>query len=156
MTGSFEEILNLKSDGTLCVSAIIFDEEGRILLGLRNYRKKIGDSYVPNPLWTTPGGRTEKEETVGDSLIREALEETGLAVTPVEYWGTVPAYMNADILHVFLCEYRGIPSRMEPDKFEKWNWFMIDEIPMNFINTHLLGNLRGLIKQSPILKGRRI
>ncbi len=133
----FNHILKLPGDGTLCTSALIFNGEGKILLGLRHYKKKWEGELIANSLWTTPGGRTDEGETVGNCLLRETLEETGLHIKPVEYWGKLPAARDIDVLHVFRCEYEGEPKNMEPEKFGSWEWFSPSEIPENFINPHL-------------------
>lgn len=136
-------ILTLPGDGILCTSAVIFNSEGKILLGLRHYKKKWEGELVANSLWTTPGGRTDEGETVGDCLVRESFEETGLQVTPVEYLGKLPAAREIDVLHVFRCECEGNPKNMEPEKFSSWGWFLPEEIPENFINPHLKTMLLG-------------
>ncbi len=52
------------------VSAVIFDEDGRVLLQQR----------TDNGLWGLPGGAVEFGESVLDALHREVREETGLAI----------------------------------------------------------------------------
>lgn len=137
MSFSLEQALAIPGDGIHCTSALILNNEGKILLGLRHYKKKWEGELITNSLWTTPGGRTDEGERVGDCLIRETFEETGLKVAPIEYWGELPAAREIDRLHVFTCSYEGEPENMEPEKFEAWKWFAIDEIPENFINPHL-------------------
>ncbi len=137
MSTTLEQALTIPGDGVHCTAAVVFNDEGKVLLGLRHYKKKWEGELVSNSLWTTPGGRTDEGETVGDCLIRESLEETGLKVTPVEYLGELPAAREIDTLHVFRCMCEGEPRLMEPEKFETWKWFAIDEIPENFINPHL-------------------
>jgi len=56
-------------------SAIIEDNEGRILLT---------QSPKWNNKWTLPGGHIEPGESFADAAIREAEEETGLKVKPVD------------------------------------------------------------------------
>jgi mutator protein MutT len=55
------------------VGAVIFDEEGRVLLVRRGKPPLEG-------AWTLPGGRTEPGETAEAAVVREVLEETGLTV----------------------------------------------------------------------------
>lgn len=142
---TLEQTLKLPGDGVLCTSALIFNKEGKIFLGLRHYQKKWEGELVSNSLWTTPGGRTDEGETVGECLVRESLEETGLRVIPVEFLGEFPGARAMDRLLAFRCEYVGDPKNMEPEKFERWDWFDIKDIPDNFINPHvremLLANL---------------
>jgi ADP-ribose pyrophosphatase YjhB (NUDIX family) len=53
-------------------SAVVVDPEGRILLHRRD----------DNELWTIPGGAMEVGESIGQTVIREVKEETGLDVEP--------------------------------------------------------------------------
>jgi len=65
-----------------CVGAVIRDEAGRLLLILRGHEPGIG-------LWSIPGGRLEPGETDEQAVVREVLEETGLAVTCGRLLGAV-------------------------------------------------------------------
>jgi ADP-ribose pyrophosphatase YjhB (NUDIX family) len=53
-------------------SAIVIDQDGRILLHRRN----------DNELWSIPGGAMEVGERIADTAIREVEEETRLEVKP--------------------------------------------------------------------------
>lgn len=61
-------------------SALVVDDEGRVLLGRRAVEPFRG-------LWDTPGGFLEEGEHPLDGLRRELLEETGLEIEPVEFLG---------------------------------------------------------------------
>jgi 8-oxo-dGTP diphosphatase len=65
-----------------CVGAVIKDGQGRLLLIKRGHEPGAG-------LWSLPGGRIEPGETDGEALVREMLEETGLAVEPGPLVGRV-------------------------------------------------------------------
>jgi len=73
-------------------SVIVFDEARRILLV----------RHVEGNEWTTPGGLIEPEETPADAAVREAWEETGLAVELVRIIGVfggkpcTSTYSNGD------------------------------------------------------------
>lgn len=58
-----------------CIGAVIIDASGRLLLIKRGHEPGKG-------LWSLPGGRVEPGEADEQALIREVLEETGLAVRP--------------------------------------------------------------------------
>jgi 8-oxo-dGTP pyrophosphatase MutT (NUDIX family) len=57
---------------TMGVRAMILDGEGRVYL--------VRHSYVAG--WHMPGGAVEPRETLQEALVREVVEETGLAVAP--------------------------------------------------------------------------
>jgi ADP-ribose pyrophosphatase YjhB (NUDIX family) len=57
----------------VAVGAFVFDREGRVLLVER--AKPPGEG-----LWTVPGGRLERNETLAQAVAREVREETGLIV----------------------------------------------------------------------------
>jgi 8-oxo-dGTP diphosphatase len=61
---------------------VIRDDAGRLLLIRRRNEPGAG-------LWSLPGGRIEAGETDEQALIREILEETGLAVAAGALLGTV-------------------------------------------------------------------
>ena len=65
-----------------CVGAVIKDDAGRLLLILRGHEPGLG-------LWSIPGGRIEPGETDEQAVVREVLEETGLAVTCGQLLGAV-------------------------------------------------------------------
>ncbi len=56
-----------------CVGAVVTDEQGRLLMIKRGHEPGAG-------LWSIPGGRIEPGETDAEALVREMIEETGLAV----------------------------------------------------------------------------
>jgi 8-oxo-dGTP diphosphatase len=56
-----------------CVGAVVTDGQGRLLMIKRGHEPGAG-------LWSIPGGRIEPGETDAEALVREMLEETGLAV----------------------------------------------------------------------------
>jgi 8-oxo-dGTP diphosphatase len=56
-----------------CVGAIVTDGQGRLLMIKRGHDPGAG-------LWSIPGGRIEPGETDAEALVREMIEETGLAV----------------------------------------------------------------------------
>lgn len=62
-----------RSRPTPCVGAVLVDVAGRLLLVRRAHEPGRGR-------WSLPGGRVEPAETDEQALVREVVEETGLAV----------------------------------------------------------------------------
>lgn len=52
-------------------SAVVIDDEGRILLHKR----------TDNEYWSIPGGSMEPGESIGETVVREVREETGIEAT---------------------------------------------------------------------------
>ena len=65
-----------------CVGAVVTDGQGRLLMIKRGHEPGAG-------LWSIPGGRIEPGETDAEALVREMLEETGLAVEVGRLIGSV-------------------------------------------------------------------
>ena len=61
----------MNSRPELAVGAIVIDAQGRVLLIRRGHPPNQG-------LWTVPGGRVERGETLAEALLRELQAETGL------------------------------------------------------------------------------
>ena len=57
----------------VAVAAIVFDDDGRVLLIERGRPPGVG-------LWSVPGGRLELGESIATAVVREVAEETGLTV----------------------------------------------------------------------------
>jgi 8-oxo-dGTP diphosphatase len=72
----------VSGSGIPCVGAVVTDSRGRLLLIKRGHEPGAG-------LWSLPGGRIEPGETDAEALMREMLEETGLAVEPGRLLGRV-------------------------------------------------------------------
>jgi A/G-specific adenine glycosylase len=81
---------------------------GRFLI-----QKRHADDVWAN-LWEFPGGRLKEGESPEQAMIREYMEETELAVIPVQKIATVRhSYMNYRVtLHGFFCDL--LPDQGEP------------------------------------------
>lgn len=129
------ENLGKDGDGVLCPMAVII-RDNKILLGLRHYTP---DKWKKISVWTVPGGRSEKGETIGTTLLREAEEEIGVTDLKIEsYLGEIPGMKEPDVVLLFKCATIQEPKLMEPEKFGEWKWFGKNEIPENFVNPKAL------------------
>jgi ADP-ribose pyrophosphatase YjhB (NUDIX family) len=84
-----------------------------------------------------PAGRLETNETIVDGLIREALEETGIGLTPddVDLAYVMHFRGRSDRLSMFFTVLRwsGEIENREPDKCAEWEWIPIDDLPENTV-----------------------
>ena len=94
----------------LAANAAIFDEAGRILLVKHTYDRKN---------WELPGGMAELDESIVETAVREASEETGLQVT-AEHTTGIYYMLELDLLVlVFLCHTtNGTFEGLRPDNDE--------------------------------------
>ena len=110
------------------VGAVIV-ERGRALLIRRGQPPLLGE-------WSLPGGVLECGETLRDAAIREAREETGLAVEVGEMLGVYERVIRADdgrvryhyVLIDFLCRPVGGELAAGSDAAEV-GWFRREELP---------------------------
>ncbi|MBI4773996.1 MAG: NUDIX hydrolase [Deltaproteobacteria bacterium] len=96
----------------LCVAAVVFDPDDRLLLVRRAKQPSLG-------AWSIPGGAVELGETLREAIIREVLEETGVQADPVELITFVERIVKAEgempqfhyVIAEFLCRWKsGVPS----------------------------------------------
>jgi ADP-ribose pyrophosphatase YjhB (NUDIX family) len=108
-------------------SALVLDDEGRLLLGRRAHAPDEGK-------WDTPGGFIEEGEDPLDALRRELREETGLEVDPgafvtayTDRYGSAEA--DAATLNL-LWEASVVAGEPHPDDdVAELRWFPLDELP---------------------------
>jgi 8-oxo-dGTP diphosphatase len=101
---------------TPAASAIIFDEQGCMLL---QKRSDNGD-------WHPPAGCIEPDESPADAVVREVWEETGLIVEPVSLTGIYNGpdfhftYPHGDQIAIFSIVFacRAIGGTLRPDGHE--------------------------------------
>ncbi len=86
-------------------------------------------------------GHVEEGETIKQAVAREAHEEANISIEDdqIEFVHVVyrkrEKSSGSDRIDFFfkVVSWRGEPSIMEPDKCDKMEWFLIDEIPENTI-----------------------
>ena len=83
------------------VGAIVFDDDGRVLL------VKRGRPPLANT-WSLPGGKVVAHESFATAIAREVLEETGLVVDPVREVAVVTLVLEEESfeIHEWLCTLR--------------------------------------------------
>jgi 8-oxo-dGTP diphosphatase len=111
------------------LGAIILNEKGEVLLMKRgkNSKNEVGT-------WALIGGMLDFGETLQQGIIREVLEETGLAVEIEEQFPAHDHLLPNENQHwvgnVFVTRLvSGIPTIIEPEKCEELSWFSIDNLP---------------------------
>jgi 8-oxo-dGTP diphosphatase len=103
--------------------AVCLDDAGRILLTRRAFEPYAG-------MWDLPGGFLEEREHPLDALRRELLEETGLEVEQVEWFGAflVP-YDGRTVLNLVWTARVAAGEPHAADDVSELGWFARDELP---------------------------
>jgi len=109
-------------------TGVIVKKDNKILLGKRNEGWGAGT-------WSLPGGHLEMYETVAECGARETKEETNIDITNIKPGPFVENIHPEDNKHtitlILFADYKsGEPKVMEPHKFDKWEWFAWDKLPI--------------------------
>jgi len=109
-----------------CVSVLVEDGEGRVLLARRAVEPYLG-------LWDCPGGFLEEGEHPLDGLRRELAEETGLVAGPARFVGIwMDVYGDAPEAAATLNIYWVVRVEGEPvpaDDVAELRWFASTALP---------------------------
>ena len=111
---------------------LVLIKDNKILLS-RRYNTGYFDNY-----YSFPAGHLDGEETVKQAMVREAKEETGIVLNPLDLKlihtmnRRIPDDERVDFF--FTTEkWQGEPKIMEPEKCSDLSWFEINNLPNNII-----------------------
>lgn len=108
------------------VSAVVFDDNGRILLAQR----------TDNQIWSIVAGMLDPGEQPADAIVREIYEETGVHAEIERLAGVALheiTYPNGDLCHFvntwFRCRAVGGEARVNDGEAIAVRWFEADRLP---------------------------
>lgn len=109
------------------VTAVVFDDAGRILLG------KCAD----NGQWALIAGMMDPGEQPAETIVREVYEETAVHVIPERITSVltqpITTYPNGDQCEyvdiTFRCRAIGGEARVNDDESLAVGWFALDDLP---------------------------
>lgn len=109
------------------VSAVVLDDEGRLLLGRR----------ADSGRWALIGGILDPGEQPADCVVRECFEETGVTVEPERLTSVTVSpminYPNGDQAQyldlTFRCSWVSGEARVNDDESLEVGWFELDALP---------------------------
>jgi ADP-ribose pyrophosphatase YjhB (NUDIX family) len=101
------------------VSALVFDEQGRVLLFKHTYRKFE---------WGIPGGGLEYREQPADAMLREFFEETGMRIEIEKLLKVVSAREFPHLGIVYLCKIKS--GEFKPShEISEMRYFDVNDLP---------------------------
>jgi ADP-ribose pyrophosphatase YjhB (NUDIX family) len=106
---------------------VIRRSDGSILLYRRVNPPEAG-------YWNIVGGKVDFMEATSDAARREAEEETGLSIGPVDFLCLSEQRLETDRQHwlsvIYLAQdFSGEPRLTEPDKLSDMGWFSLTDLP---------------------------
>jgi len=103
----------------MAVAALVFDEQGRILLFKHTYRKLD---------WGIPAGGLEYGEQPKDAVVREFFEETGMTIEVQRLLLAESSRHFHHISLVYLCKIVAGEFR-ESHEISEIRYFNVDDLP---------------------------
>jgi 8-oxo-dGTP diphosphatase len=101
------------------VAALIFDEQGQVLLFKHTYRKFQ---------WGIPAGGLEHREQPAEAIVREFFEETGMQIKIEKLLTAVSAREDHHITIVYLCKI--VSGEFKPSlEVSEMKYFDVNDLP---------------------------
>jgi 8-oxo-dGTP pyrophosphatase MutT (NUDIX family) len=134
----------------LGVAAVIFDEEGRVLLVHQSYGRRA---------WDLPGGGREPKESLDTALQRELREEISVEISSAQLRG-VYYEPSVDQHHfAFRCQLKpGAAPKSNLPEILDWGYFPIDAwpLPINDFTIQRITDARSSLPIRISVLGKRI
>lgn len=115
----------------VAVHLFLINDQNQVLLA-RRYQTGWGDGLL-----SVPAGHVDGGETVKTALIREALEEIGLSLSPdqVEFVHVMHRQSDTERIDFFFAcrHWTGTPIIGEPDKCDLLTWADLDQLPETMV-----------------------
>jgi 8-oxo-dGTP diphosphatase len=124
---------------------LLFLKDDSILLS-RRFQTGYMDGH-----YSVPAGHLDGGETVTRAAVREALEETRLALSPQDISFACVLHRREDEervdFFVRVAKWSGEPVNAEPHKCDDLRWFKLDHLPGNlipYVRQGLRNSLQGI------------
>ncbi|MFD7016657.1 methyltransferase, FxLD system [Streptomyces sp. NPDC059928] len=127
-------------DRSIIGAHLVLVRDGKVLLG-----KRHPDSAFAPDTWHLPAGHRDEGESTLACVVREAGEETGLAVTEkdlrlVHTLDLRDPDSTVSRMGLFFAasQWVGEPRVLEPDRCTEWRWWPLDALPEPLVEyTHV-------------------
>lgn len=105
--------------------------DGVIIVLQRGQRFLVGERAAHKPApgyWTQVAGKVEPGESQPETVVREAMEEIGCRVAPLQLLQVLPSANGHFLLHYWRCELlEGEPSICN-DELLELRWVTVEEL----------------------------
>ena len=115
---------------TVTAGAVIFNDEGQVLLLKHRFRAGSG--------WGLPGGFLEAGEHPEQALRRELREEIDLEVRNVEIFTARSFKRPRQVEILFCCHANGAAVKPQTIEIEQAEWFSVHSLPAGLPNDQRL------------------
>lgn len=101
-----------------------------VIVGVRHEGRLLLTRYArPHAPWSLVAGFAEIGETLEQTVAREVMEECGLRVKNIRYYGSQPWGFSGDLLAGFFCECDGDTTiRLDRTELKTAQWMTPEEI----------------------------
>jgi len=83
----------------------------------------------PTSMYSVLAGFVEPGETLEECVQREILEEVGITVTNITYFGSQPWPFPHSLMIAFTADHLAGEIQIDPDEIAEANWFAADALP---------------------------
>lgn len=87
-------------------------------------------SKFTRPVYSVLAGFVEPGETLEETVSREIMEETGISVKNIKYFGNQPWPFSSSMMIAFTAEYESGDIKIDDKEIIDAGWFTPDNLPM--------------------------
>ncbi len=85
--------------------------------------------HFPEKFYSVLAGYVDPGETLEQCVAREVLEEVGLCVNNIRYFGSQPWPFSGSLMIAFTCDWEGGEIRIDPAEIEDAAWYDKSHLP---------------------------
>ena len=125
-------------------SAIIYPSIAPCVLAMVTNGNEIllaRNNMFPEGLFSVLAGFVEVSESAEETVQREVLEEVGVNVKNIKYYGSQPWPFPSQLMLGFSCEYDSGDIVLDKNEIAEANWYKYDKLPYVPPTTSLSGQL---------------
>lgn len=117
------------------LGVLIFNEENKVLLILRNADEKLADSAMRlEGTWTLPAGKVKVGETIFEAAKRKAFQEVNLEISDLEIVSIaddINEYASFVTFGILAHSWSGEISLGDTEEHVAYDYYSLDELPDN-------------------------